>query len=121
MKKYTSLFLVLTLVLSMAIPTFAATYSGRFARDDTYNDIAYLAKATCQERAADASLSYASRTVGIECNMSINTSDEETIYRESHVCYNRAYVSYSEGDLVTKINVTYKVAGNTICSAHVVP
>lgn len=120
MKKALSLLLALTLVFAMAAPASAA-YTGRFSRDGTYNDIAYLISASCTTNTARASVSYADPSATVELRLTINCSNGSggTYWSGEQTGY---YVMSRETNYpITDIAATFKILGAQIASVTVNP
>ena len=120
MKKALSLLLALTLIFAMAAPASAA-YTGRFSRDGTYNNVAYLISAVCNTRDCRASITYAdpNSTVRLRLTVLAATDDSYLIY-DSGNKYCTAQESVS-GREIESISVSYYILGSNIAYAEVDP
>ena len=120
MKKALSLLLALTLIFAMAAPASAA-YTGRFSRDGTYNDVAYLISAVCNSDNCRASISYADPDSAIELSVTVYPANST-----SSLTYNSGikYVSdnYSmSGREIDHLPASFKLLGTNIASVQVDP
>ncbi len=120
MKKALSLLLALTLIFAMAAPASAAEYYGRYSRDETYNNYAYVLTAVCGTNTAQASISYADSSARLQVSLKVyranGTSDAPVV----NTGYTTAAAN-SGGSNINRIYTTFKIGSTTVGSATVYP
>lgn len=120
MKKALSLLLALTLVFAMAAPASAA-YTGRFSRDGTYNDVAYLISAVCNTRDCRASITYADPNTSVSLDLTVYLPEGAGNRSWSGERNGTYSVSQNFNVDIQGIHAIYKINGAQIAAATVNP